>query len=51
MSTISGNSEPINSENLFVLNFLICGISVNISGKAAWNIGKISYLPSISNSN
>ncbi|MFX1307701.1 MAG: hypothetical protein ACFFDG_12895 [Promethearchaeota archaeon] len=51
MSIISGRSEPINRENLFILNFFIWGISANNSGKAAWNIGKISNRLSISSSN
>ena len=39
LSIISGSSDPINREYLFIFIFFNFGISVNIKGKAAWNIG------------
>ncbi len=41
LSIISGNKDPIISENLLISNFLITGISEINNGKAKWNIGKI----------
>ncbi len=41
LSIISGNKDPIISENLLISNFLITGISEINNGKAIWNIRKI----------
>jgi len=48
LSIISGNKDPIISENLLISNFLIEGISEINNGNAIWNIGKI-LVPSSSN--
>ena len=48
LSIISGNKDPIISENLLISNFLIEGISEINNGNARWNIGKI-LVPSSSN--
>ena len=48
LSIISGNKDPIISENLLISNFLIAGISEINNGKAIWNNRKI-LVPSSSN--
>ncbi len=48
LSIISGNKDPIISENLLISNFLITGISEINNGKAIWNNRKI-LVPSSSN--
>ena len=39
LSIISGSKAPIINENLLILYFFTCGISVNIKGTAIWNMG------------